>query len=140
LHSDRYDTIELVSKTPHDLHNGDLLQKGFMLYFKPRKNKDFNVLISAGNNNSSTITIDPLAAASGEILTNQIDNKWSIADYNDSMIIGKKVYHQVLVLQGNCLYFSHFIYVKNIGLVSFWSQSLPGISGGHYNFIKTIKK
>jgi len=48
-----YDTIELMSKENFDLTDGNTLKKGYELYYKPSKSKDFKVLVTPGVNNSS---------------------------------------------------------------------------------------
>ena len=144
LHPGNYDTIELISKksfciTPDgDIPNND----GYQLYYKPGKMKDFTIFIQPDKNNSCNVNVSP----GGFYTTNGLNcgydnNKWDTGFFKDSILVGKKMYYNALIVNQNYQnYFSDFIFVKDIGLVSYWSEGLPGITYGYYRFVKTFKK
>ena len=140
LHTNKYDTIELVNKEPINLNNAGLF-KGFRLDFTPTKSKNYEIRVNPTSNGSSNVTIDPLVSASGLLTAVENNNQWtSGAIYYDSLLVGKTIYHNVLSFQGATLYFLRVIYAKNVGLVSFQSLDSHGGTLGMYILVRIFKK
>jgi hypothetical protein len=140
IHPNVYDTIELTENHPADLHNGDLLEKGYILTFKAQRIKNFWISITAYKNNACDVTFNDPQGGEGDISTQIVDGRWPESDYKDSMAVGSKTYREVLYMQGQCADFSSFIYAKHLGLVSYASKGWQGITGGIYVLVKTFKK
>ena len=145
-HANRYDTIELISKRPWcitpdgDIPNND----GYALYYKPSKTKDFTVYVRPWKNNSCGVNVYPGQFYGGggdqELEVSYSNNQWTTGDYNDSILVGKKMYYNALNIKEYSVNFLNFIFVKKVGLVSFWSQGLPGVPGGVYTLVRIFKK
>ncbi|MBS3915544.1 MAG: hypothetical protein KG003_13700 [Bacteroidetes bacterium] len=142
IKTSKFDTIELVSNVSHDENDGGgTLSKGFELYFRPRKAKDFKIIVSPGANNSCFVKVDPLVAAAGAISFENNNGIWSsFVTYFDSIEITGNKYYKVITSPHNNMYQYNMHISKSQGIVFFQSRdvdSLP-ITGADYKLIKTI--
>lgn len=135
-----YDTIELVSKQIYDVNNGNgSLSKGFTLYYKPSKSKDFRVNIGAGKNHSAYVNIDPMVTAAGAVIFENYDGKWSPrVNYFDSLEITGNTYFEVIESETTNMYHYMIKVSKYKGIVFFYSMQ-GGAMWASYKLIKTIK-
>jgi hypothetical protein len=141
LQHGRYDTIELISKNHYDVDDGGgTITRGFELYYKPRKTKDFKLIVQPSLDRDIYMRIDPLALAGGGVLAEKVNNVWLGNSFKDSIKIRNRVYYQVLDLKGTSSSLSLIIYAKNIGLISYVSEGISrNIPGGIYVFSSKIK-
>ncbi len=136
-----FDTIELVSKEPYDINSGNgKLSKGFVLYYKPNKSKDFKVFINAGNNSTYYVKIDPLIAASGKIVFENNNGNWITGvTYYDSIEITGTKFYQIINSKSSNSYHKDVSISKNVGIVSFWKTRGPTVLDNYYKLIDIIK-
>jgi hypothetical protein len=143
IDKNNYDTIVLLSKQPIDVNSGNgTLSKGFELYYQPKKSKDFKVFVSAGNNNSYYVKVDPLVAAAGKIVFENNNGIWTTGvTYSDSIEITGNKFYQVIYSKSNNMYQYEMRIAKNSGIIFFlYSNSNPqNPFGAAYKLIKTIK-
>ncbi|MCC6684138.1 MAG: hypothetical protein IT247_03615 [Bacteroidia bacterium] len=143
IDKNNYDTIELLTKQSMDVNLGNgTLSKGFVLYYKPIKSKDYKIFVHAGVNNTYYVEIDPLVAAAGKIVFENINGIWTTGvTYYDSIEITGNKYYQVIYSKSNNMYQYEMRIAKNGGIVFFlYSNSNPqNPFGAAYKLIKTIK-
>ena len=142
LDINNFDTIELISKEHFDVFSGDMnkgtLSKGFELYYKPVKSKDFKVLVTPGVNNTYFVKIDPMEAGVSALSFENKNNSWLPATYFDSIEITGNIYREVIVSLSSNLYYSQLSVSKMIGIV-YYKRKVGGAIYGCYKLIKTIK-
>jgi len=115
-----FDTIELVSKKSSNVENGDILQKGFELYYKPKKSKDFKVRINAGKNSMYYVKIDPLVTAAGAVIFENNNGTWTTGViYQDSINIKGSIYYEVTESKSRTEYHAFYTMVRAKVLFSF---------------------
>jgi hypothetical protein len=141
LNRNNFDTIELISKEYFDVFSGDrnkgTLSKGFELYYKPVKSKDFKVRVTPGANNHDFIKIDPLETGVSALSFENKNNSWFPATYLDSIEITGTIYREVLISPSSNLYYSQFTVSKKTGIIYFHRRK-NGAIHGFYKLIKTI--
>jgi hypothetical protein len=140
MDSNNLDTIELITKVPMDVNNGSgTISKGYELYYKPKKSKDFKVFVNAGDNNIYYIKIDPMIAAASAITFENENGTWkSGINYYDSIEITGNKYFNVIHSQSSSTYHSRFYISKYKGIIFFWRMNGNGILAT-YKLINTIK-
>lgn len=141
LDANNYDTIELVSKENFDVNIGNgTLTKGFVLYYKPKKSKDFKVRIDPGANNMYYVKVDPMATAAGAIIFENNNGTWTtgVTYYDSIEITGTKYYHVINSKSSNSFQQDMSI-SKAEGIVSFWKTRGPGALEHYHKLIRTIK-
>lgn len=135
-----YDTIELLSKESFDVVNGDRLDKGFELYYKPKKSKDFKVRVNPGNNNSCYVKIDPMVTAAGAVVFENYNGQWAEGlTYYDSLELGKEKYYNAVQSHSSNLYQYEVVISKKKGIVFFHSNYYDRSWGASLKLIKTMK-
>jgi len=139
IDKNNFDTIELISKKSSNVENGDILQKGFELYYKPKKSKDFKVVVSAGINNTYYVKVDPMVTATGAIIFENNDGNWrtGVTYYDSVEITGSKYYNVIKSESTNT--FHYLMHVsQNVGIVYFM-QLKGGAIYGCFKLINTLK-
>lgn len=141
IDKNNYDTIELISKKNFDVDLGNgTLQKGFELYYKPKKSKDFKVFVSAGNNKTYYVKVDPLVTAAGKIVFENNNGTWTTGvTFFDSVEITGNKYYSVINSKSSNSYQQDMSISKNTGIISFWKTRGPGVLDNYYKLIKCIK-
>ncbi|MCO6495876.1 MAG: hypothetical protein J5I91_09385 [Bacteroidetes bacterium] len=142
LDANNFDTVELISKKHFDVTDGTSLKKGYELYYKPIKSKDFKVWVSPGVNNTYFVKVDPMVTAAGAVSFENYNGEWADwITYYDSIEIKTEKYYQVIssLADGGGYSFVHVS--KNNGIVYFTFRDYTGgiSKGGNYHLIKTIK-
>ena len=142
IDTQNYDTIELISKKPFDVtEDGTTVTKGFELYYKPHKSKDFKVRVTPGVNKIYYVKIDPMVTAAGAIVFENNNGAWITGvTYYDSLQIFGTQYYQVVKGKGTNMYQYYMHFSKMRGIVFFRSRDvdkLP-ITGADYKLINTI--
>jgi hypothetical protein len=140
MHPNHYDTIELVENHPSDLHNGDVLNKGYLLTFNSNGTRVFWLIVQANNTNSCYVTIYPNTGGQGTIQAQLLNGKWNWADYKDSAKIGTRTLQDLLYFNGAADGLSNFVFVKHLGLTAYWSQGYDGVKVGTFVLVNTFKK
>lgn len=138
LDVNNYDTIELISKEHFDVMNGTTLKKGYELYYRPIKSKDFKVRASPGVNNRYYVKIDPMEAGVSALSFENHNNSWPATVYYDSIEITGSIYHEVIISPSSNLYYSQLSVSKTTGIV-YYKRKVGGAIYGCYKLIKTIK-
>ncbi|MCK9480790.1 MAG: hypothetical protein M0R38_03390 [Bacteroidia bacterium] len=138
LDAANFDTIELISKEHFDVINETTLKKGFELYYKPIKSKDFKVRVTSGINNTYYVKVDPLEAGVTALSFENHNNSWPASVYYDKIEITGSIYHEVIISPSGNLYYSHLSVSKNNGIVYF-NKMIGNAIYGCYKLIKTIK-
>lgn len=141
IDKNNYDTIELVSKKPRDVNSGNgTLSKGFEIYYKPIKSKDFMVKVTPGINNTYYVKVDPMVTAAGAIIYENNNGTWTTGvTFYDSILITGNKYYNVINSKSSNSYQQDMSISKNSGIVSFWKTRGPGVLDNYYKLIKTIK-
>lgn len=140
LDKNNYDTIELIYNKNLNVNNGNTLSKGFELYYKPKKSKDFKVRVGPGKDNSCYVKVDALVTATGAIIYEHINGKWSTGvTYFDSVVIQGNKYYSIINSKSSNSYQQDMSISKLKGIISFWKTSGPGVLENYYKLIKTIK-
>jgi hypothetical protein len=141
LNLNNYDTIELVSKESYDVNNGSgTLSKGYVLYYKPKKSKDFKVFVSPGVNNTYYVKVDPLVTAAGKIVFENNNGKWTTRVlYYDSLEIYGTKYYNVIYSPTNNMYQYEMRISKSQGIVFFIYNNPAKQESGFYNLLNIIK-
>ncbi len=136
-----FDTIELISIKHFDVTDGTTLQKGYELYYKPHKSKDFKVFVSAGVNNTYYVKVDPLVSAAGKIVFENYNGNWTTGvTYYDSIEISGTKYFHVINSKSSNSYQQDMSIAKNMGIVSFWKTRGLGVLESYFKLIKIIKQ
>ncbi len=139
IDSNNFDTIELISKENFDVKDGTTLQKGFELYFKPHKSKDFKVIVSPGVNNTYYVKVDPMVTAAGAVSFVNINGTWKTGViYFDSIDIKGTKFYSVINSQSHSDFHAFIYYGMHQGLIAF-SNMNGGRNLGNYKLIKIIK-
>jgi hypothetical protein len=140
MDNNNLDTIELMTKEPMDVNSGNgTLSKGYVLYYKPKKSKDFKVFISAGNNDNYYVKVDPMVTAAGAIIFENANGSWKTGvTYYDSIAITGNKYYNVIFSQSSSTYHARFYISKINGVVFFWRMNGNGILAA-YKLINMIK-
>jgi hypothetical protein len=142
IHTDIYDTIELVDKFPvSDVNDGasflqadEILWKGYMMSYHSKFVGDFDMRIKTSNNKTFDLKVtDPYDVAS---YTYDGDN-WDWGRYQDSVKINQKMYYHTLILLGGTGELSYPIFSRKIGIISFIHHG--GLSE-FFKFVKTFRK
>lgn len=141
VNSNVYDTIELLSKERFDVVNGDRLDKGFELYYKPKKSKDFKVRVNPGINNKCFVKIDPMVTAAGAVVFENYDGVWTktLTTFYDSLQIGREVYYDVIQSHTHNQYQYEVAIARGTGIVFFHSNYFERSWGASLKLIKVIK-
>jgi hypothetical protein len=143
LDKNNYDTIELISNVNHDVNDGGgTLSKGYELYFKPKKSKDFKIKVAPGINNSCYAYVDPLVTAAGAISFEYVDKKWAHwVTYYDSVEITGNKYYKVVYSKHNNMYHYHMNISNSEGIIFFRYRNVDKqpIVVADYKLIKIIK-
>lgn len=141
LDKNNFDTIELVSKENFDVNGGNgTLTKGFVLYYKPKKSKDFKVRVDPGANNTYYVKIDPMVTATGAVVFENDNGVWSAGvTYYDSIDIKGTMFYKVIISKSASFHHLDVSISQNVGIVGFWNTSGPGVLENYYKLIKTIK-
>ena len=142
LNTNNFDTIELISKERFDIVSGDrnkgTLTKGFELYYKPSKSKDFKVRITPGVDNNDFVKIDPMESGVAAISFEYKNNSWLPANFLDSIEITGNKYFEVIISPSSNSYFSRVSVSKMNGII-YYQSKVGGAINGCYKLIKTIK-
>lgn len=143
IDKNNYDTIELISKENFDVNNGNgTLTKGFVLYYKPKKSKDFKVRVDPGVNNTYYVKVDPLITAVGKIIFENNNGTWTTGvTYFDSLEITGNKYYKVIYSKSNNMYQYEMKISKDNGIVFFIYDNLNPKNpfGAAYKLIKIQK-
>ncbi|MCB9250830.1 MAG: hypothetical protein H6605_00035 [Flavobacteriales bacterium] len=140
INKTNFDTIELISKENMDVNDGSgTLSKGFVLYYKPKKSKDFKVFVSPGNSGIHYVKVDPLVTAAGKIVFENNNGIWTTGvTYYDSIELNKIKYYNVIESNSKNSYQYLMKISKSTGMVFFYH-----IDGGSiiaaYTLIKMHK-
>lgn len=133
-----YDTIELISKEKFDVIDGTNIKKGYELYYKPSKSKDFKVLVTPGINNWYYVKVDPMVTAAGAVTFENNNGEWvGTVNYYDSIEISGNIYHKVIESETTNMYHYMVKVSKNNGIVFFYRMQ-GGAMWAAYKLIKTI--
>jgi hypothetical protein len=142
LDINNFDTIELISKNNFDVISGEnndaTLSKGYELYYKPVKSKDFKVRVTPGLNNTYYVKYDPMEPGVGALNFEYKNNSWLPVTYLDSIEITGNIYREVIVSPSSNLYYNQLSVSKMIGIV-YYNRKVGGAIYGCYKLIKTIK-
>jgi hypothetical protein len=142
LNTSNLDTIELISKERFNIFSGDrnkgTLTKGFELYYKPSKSKDFKVRITPGVNNNDFVKIDPMEAGVAALSFEYKNNSWLPVKYFDSIEITGNIYREVIVSPSSNSYYNQVSVSKMIGII-YYQSKVGGAINGCYKLVKTIK-
>lgn len=135
-----YDTIELVSKENLDVVNGDRLDKGFELYYEPKKSKNFKVRVKPGINNSCYVKIDPMVTAAGAVIFENYNGVWAEElTFHSSLEFKNTKYFDVIQSHSNSLYQYEVALAKANGIVFFHSNYNDKSFGASLELVKIIK-
>lgn len=142
LNTNNFDTIELISKERFDIVSGDrnkeTLTKGFELYYKPSKSKDFKVRITPGVDNNDFVKIDPMESGVAAISFEYKNNSWLPANFLDSIEITGNKYFEVITSPSSNSYYSRVSVSKMNGII-YYQSKVAGAIKGCYKLVKTIK-
>lgn len=142
VNSNVYDTIELLSKERFDVDKGNgTLQKGFELFYKPKKSKEFILRVGAGNNNLCNAKLDPMVTAAGAVVFENYDGVWTktLTTFYDSLQIGREVYNDVIQSHTHNQYQYEVAIARGTGIVFFHSNYFERSWGASLKLIKVIK-
>ena len=137
-----FDTIELTQIQPYNTNRKGVLEKGYILHYKARKNRDFKVSVSRGQKVNFYINLYTDVTASGAVKFENYNGKWADwLNYYDSIAIETEKYYEVIRGDGSGGEYSLVHLSKNKGIVFyFYSDYSGGISkGGNYYLINTLK-
>jgi len=132
-----YDTIELVSKKNFDVVIGNgTLQKGFELYYQPKKSKDYKVFVSVGVNNTYYVKVDPLVTSAGKIVFENNNGTWTTGvTYFDSLEFTGTKYYNIIESKSTNSYQYLMKISKSNGIVFFYHMNGGAILAA-YKLIK----
>ena len=135
-----YDTIELISVKPRDLNSGNgTMSKGFELYYKPIKSKDFALKVTPGGNNTDNVKIDPLVTSASAVTFENKNGNWGLGViYYDSINIKGTMFYKVINSLSHSDYHAFVYYAINQGLIAF-SNMNGSRNLNTFILIKTIR-
>ncbi len=142
IDKNNFDTIELKSKVEFNIQDNETLKKGFELYYKPAKSKDFKIRVTPGSNKIYYVKVDPLVTAAGAIAYENNNGIWTTGvTYFDSINITGNKYYKVIYSKSNNMYQYHMNISNSEGIVFFRYRNIDKqpTSGADYKLIKTIK-
>ena len=136
-----FDTIELTQIQPYNTNRKGVLEKGYILHYKARKNRDFKVSVSRGQKVNFYINLYTDVTGSGAENFENYSGKWADwLNYHDSVeIIGKKYYKVINNSESSNFYQQDVSVSQNTGIVSFWKTRGPGVLDNYFRLINTIK-
>ena len=135
-----YDTIELISVKPRDVNSGNgTMSKGFELYYKPIKSKDFALKVTPGGNNTDNVKIDPLVTSASAVTFENKNGNWGLGViYYDSINIKGTMFYKVINSLSHSDYHAFVYYGINQGLIAF-SNMNGSRNLNTFILIKTIR-
>ncbi|MEY4571079.1 MAG: hypothetical protein RLZ10_272 [Bacteroidota bacterium] len=135
-----YDTIELISIKPRDVNSGNgTMSKGFELYYKPIKSKDFTLKVTPGGNNTDYVKIDPLVTSAGAVTFENKNGNWGLGViYYDSINIKGTMFNKVINSLSHSDFHAFVYYGINQGLIAF-SNMNGNKNLNTFILIKTIR-
>ncbi|MBX2984597.1 MAG: hypothetical protein KF882_01330 [Bacteroidia bacterium] len=141
LDENNFDTIELVSKNEYNqIVNGTTVYKRYILYYVPKKSKDFQVQSGVGAYNIDYVKVYPMEAGVGAVAFENDNGRWTTGvTYYDSIEIKGTMFYKVIISKSASFYHLDVSISQNVGIVGFWNTSGPGVLENYYKLIKTIK-
>jgi hypothetical protein len=142
LNANNFDTIELTQIEPYDTNKKGVLEKGYILHYKAKKNKDFKVSVNRGQQVNFYINIYTNVTGSGAVFFENYNGTWNTkTNYYDSIEIIRTKYYQVInsSTSGGGYYLVHVS--KNKGICFFKYRDYTGgiAKGGDFKLVKTLK-
>ena len=140
LNENNFDTIELTQIEPYDTNKKGVLEKGYILHYKAKKNKDFKVSVNRGQQVNFYINIYTNVTGSGAVFFENYNGTWNTkTNYYDSIEIIRTRYYQVINSKSSNSYQQDISISKNLGIVSFWKTRGPGVLENYYKLVKIMK-
>jgi hypothetical protein len=140
LNENNFDTIELTQIEPYDTNKKGVLEKGYILHYKAKKNKDFKVSVKRGQQVNFYINIYTNVTGSGAVFFENYNGIWNTkTNYYDSIEIIRTKYYQVINSKSSNSYQQDISISKNLGIISFWKTRGPGVLENYYKLVKTLK-